>query len=293
MSAARMRTIYVFPLLLASATVWAASSGASTEFGRAEELYQRADYRAALSMLLAVPAKTAAGYALIGKAYYMDGEFRNATNYLEKAVAQDSLNSDYYDWLGKAYGRRAEEASLLAAFSYAKRTRHSFEKAAALDPKNLEALGDLFEYYLQAPAIVGGGVEKAESVALSIGRLDQPEYHYALARLAEKRQDLPKMEKELRTAMKLAPGEIGRIIDLARFLYKQGCYEESEELFRRADQIAPASPKLVFARAAAYIDTGRNLGQAKALLHRYAELPITPDDPPRSESARLLGKASR
>lgn len=293
MDAVRMRTIYFLPLMLASATAWAASSGASTEFGRAAELYERADYRAAVSMLLTLPAKTAAGYALIGKAYYMDGEFRNATNYLEKAVIEDPRNSEYHDWLGKTYGRRAEEASFLTAFSYAKKTHLSFEKAVALDPNNLEALGDLFEYYLQAPAIVGGGVEKAANVALSIGRLNQPEYHYALARLAEKRQDLPKVEKELRTAMKLGPGEIGRVIDLARFLYKQGCYEESEDLFRRADQIAPDSPKLVFARAAAYIDTRRNLDQAKALLRRYAELPITPDDPPRSESARLLVKASR
>ena len=291
MGAIRMQTICFLPLLVANATAWAA--GPSTAFGRAEELYQRADYRAAVSMLLALPTKTAAAYALAGKAYYLDGDFRNATNYLEKAVIEDPRNSEYHDWLGKAYGRRAEEASFVTAFSYAKKTHHFFEKAAALDPNNLEALGDLFEYYLQAPAIVGGGVEKAENLALSIGRLNQPEYHYALARLAEKRQDLPKVEQELRTAMKLAPGEIGRVIGLARFLYKQGCYEESEELFRRADQIAPDSPKLVFARAAAYVDARRNLEQARALLRRYAELPITPDDPPRSESARLLLKASR
>lgn len=293
MDATRTRTICLLPLFLATATASAAPSGASTEFGRAEERYQKADYRAAVAILLAVPTKTAAGYALIGKAYYMDGAFRNATNYLEKAVLEDAHNSEYHDWLGKGYGRRAEEATFVTAISYAKKTQHSFEKAVALDPNNLEALGDLFEYYLQAPAIMGGGVEKAEAVAASIRGLSQPEYHYALARLAERRQDSRNVEKELRTAMTLAPGELGRVIDLARFLYKQGRYEESENLFRRADQIAPDSPKLVFARAATYIDAGRNLDQAKALLRSYAELPITPDDPPRSESARLLVKASR
>src|SRR4051794_7544076 len=208
MTADRIRTIYLLPLFLVSATAWAISPGASAEFGRAHELYQRADYRGALSTLLALPVKTAAGNALIGKAYYMDGEFRNATTYLEKAVTQDSQNSEYHDWLGKAYGRRAEQSTFLTAFSYAKKARRCFENAAALDPKNLEALGDLFEYYLQAPGIVGGGVEKAESVALSIAALNQPEYHYTLARLAEKRQDVSKVEKELRTAMNLAPAEI-------------------------------------------------------------------------------------
>src|SRR4051812_5517684 len=116
MSASGIRTICFLPLF-ASATAWAASAGVSPDFGRAQELYRRAEYRAVVSTLLAVPAMSPAGYALIGKAYYMDGEFRNATTYLEKAVTQDPDNSDYYDWLGKAYGRRAEEASFLTAFS--------------------------------------------------------------------------------------------------------------------------------------------------------------------------------
>jgi tetratricopeptide (TPR) repeat protein len=275
------------PFLLLASAVYGATPG----FGHAEAQYQRADYRAAVSTLSSLPVKDAASYALMGKAYYMDGEFRKATTYLEKAVTEDPRNADYYDWLGKAYGRRAEEASFLTALPLARKTRESFEKAAALDPRNLEALGDVFEFYLQAPGIVGGGVEKAETVAVAIGRLDQAEYHYARARVAEKRKDFRVVEEELRTAMRLAPDQIGRVIDLAKFLYKQGRYEESEELFRGAARMAPDSPKLLFARASVYIDSGRNLEQAKALLRRYAELPITADDPPRSETARLLVKA--
>ena len=53
--------------------------------------------------------------------------------------------------------------------------------------------------------------------------------------------------------MQLAPGDIGRVIDLAVFLAQQGHYEESDALFARAAQIEPDSPKLMFARAAAYI----------------------------------------
>lgn len=128
-------------------------------------------------------------------------------------------------------------------------------------------------------------------MAASIGRLNEAEYHYARARLAEKRKDLRSVEEELRTAMQLAPDQIGRMIDLATFLYRHGRYEESEDLFRGAARMAPDSPKLIFARAAVYIDSGRNIDQAKVLLRRYAELPITPDDPPRSEIARLLVKA--
>jgi hypothetical protein len=79
---------------------------------------------------------------------------------------------------------------------------------------------------------------------------------------------------------------------LAGFLAQHCRYQESDQLFRVAAQIEPGSPKLMFARAAAYIQGGRNLEDARMLLRQYAGSRITPDDPPRSEVARLL-KASR
>jgi tetratricopeptide (TPR) repeat protein len=218
----------------------------------------------------------------------MDGQYKSSTTYLERAVAEDSLNTSYYDWLGKVYGRRAEQSCFLTALAYARKTRESFEKAAALDETNQEALGDLFEYYLEAPGIVGGGIDKAERVAERIRRLNQVEGHCALARIAEKRRDAPTAEREFRTAMQLAPGDIGRVIDLASFLSTQGRYRESEELFDLAGQIAPDSPKLMFARAASYVRTGRKLIEARALIQRYIATQRTPDDPSRSEVDQLL-----
>src|SRR5271165_1713877 len=264
------------------------SRGASTDLGRAEELYQRTEYRSALDILLPLSPKSAAVYALIGKTYYLDGQYKNSTTYSDKAVAEDSLNSSYYDWLGKAFGRRAEQSSFLTALAYARKTRESFEKAVVLDEANLEALGDLFEYYLEAPGMVGGGIDKAENVAARIRRQNEAEGHYVLARIAEKRKDAPTAEREYRTAMQLAPADIGRVIDLAAFLSKQGRYQESEELFDLAGHLAPDSPKLLFARAASYVQTGRKLPEARALIQRYIGSRHTPDDPSRSEVEGLL-----
>ena len=274
--------------VVAMVAIAALARAAGTDLEQAEKAYQRTDYQTVLHTLLSVSPKNGAVYALIGKAYYMEGEYKNSIGYWEKAVMEDPGNSGYYDWLGKAYGRRAEEVSFLTALPYANKTRASFEKAVALDPSNLEALGDLFEYYLQATGIVGGGVAKAEGIAVRIGRLSEAEYHYALARLAEKRKDMRAAEREYRSAMQLAPGDIGRTIDLAAFLAQHGRYQESDELFRAAAQIEPDSPRLMFARAAAYIQSGRNLDDARMLLRQYTGSRITPDDPPRSEVSMLL-----
>ena len=170
------------------------------DLSRAEELYQRTEYGRAIDVLQALEGRDAAAYALLGKACFMQGQYKQAVASLEKAVGEDSLNSDYYDWLGRAYGRLAEESSFLSALGYAKKTVRAFERAVELGPSNLEALSDVFEYYLQAPGMVGGGVDKAENIARRFAGLNAAEYHWARARLAEKRKDFETAEREFRAA---------------------------------------------------------------------------------------------
>jgi len=267
------------------------AGGAPSEYDRARELYQRTEYEAAIRLLLPLPGKNAATEHLIGLCYYMQGDPKKAADHFQRAVSQSPSESNYYLWLGRAYGRRAETSSFLTAPGHASKTRQHFEKAVQLDPHNLEAISDLFEYYLQAPGFLGGGLEKAAALANRIRELDPAEYHWAQARLAEERKQFQTAEKEFRSAVDLAPRQAGRLIDLAKFLAKRGRYQESEETFHRAETIAPESPKLLFARASTYVRTSRNIELAKKLLKRYLELPLTPDDPPRRDAEQLLKQA--
>jgi Tfp pilus assembly protein PilF len=160
-----------------------------------------------------------------------------------------------------------------------------------LGPSNLEALSDLFEYYLQAPGIVGGGLDKAENIARRVSAIDESEHHWMLARLAEKRKDWAAAEREFRAALEVAPNQVGPTLDLAAFLSSRGRYAESEAAFRDAEARSPNSPRILFARASAYIQSKRKLDEAKALLEKYLESQTTPDDPPRPEAAALLKTA--
>ena len=164
----------------------------------------------------------------------------------------------------------------------------AFERAVELDPSNLEALSDVFEYYLQAPGMVGGGLDKAENIASRFAGLNAAEYHWALARIAEKRKDFETAEREYRAALSANPNEVGRQLDLAAFLSSRGRYGESDAIFRAAEDHDPRSPKALYAHAAAYIQSKRKLDQAEALLDRYLSMQITPEDPSRREAAALL-----
>ncbi len=270
----------------------AALAMAASPLDRARELYNRTDYQAALALLRPIPQKDADAYHLIGMCYYMEGDPKRAGDFFEKAVELRPGESDYRLWLGRAYGRRAETSSFLTAPGYAAKARDSFEKAVQLDPRNMEAISDLFEYYLDAPGILGGGWDKAARLASRMAELNPAEGHWAQSRLAEKRKEDRTAEEHLRRAIDLAPRQAGRVIDLAKMLAKAGRYQESEEAFRRAESITPGAPRIMFARASVYIQTGRNLDVAKQLLKQYLQSPLTPNDPPRKEAERLLRRVS-
>ena len=277
--------------ITASVPAFAFARSPNPDLLRAEELYRRTEYERAIDILDALGQRDAAVYALLGKARFQQGQYKQAVADLEKAVEQDSRNSDYYDWLGRAYGRLAERSSFLSALGYARKTVRAFERSVELNPANLEALSDVFEYYLQAPGMVGGGLDKAERIVGRFEGLNAAEFHWARARLAEKRRDFDTAEREFRTAFATDPNEVGRALDLAAFLSSRGRYGESDALFRSAGDNHPRSPKVLYARAAAYIQSKRKLGQAEALLDRYLALQTTPDDPSRLEAAALLKSA--
>lgn len=274
-----------FRFLFALAFVaWASAA----DLEQALKLYRLTEYEQSLAILHVIPEKSAAVYELLGRNYYMMGEFKKATDSLERAESADPQNSQYALWLGRAYGRRAETSNPFSAVGHASKARQYFEKAVQLDPNSIEALNDLLEYYMEAPGFLGGGWEKAKATAARIAQVDPAEGHYAQAELAEKRKEMARAEEQLRHAIELAPHQVGRFIDLARLLAKQGRYQESDQSFARAEQLAPDSPKLMYARADVYIKSGRNLEVAKDLLTRYLSATITPDDPPKSDARKLL-----
>jgi tetratricopeptide (TPR) repeat protein len=260
-------------------------------FEQASKLYHRTEYESSLKLLRALPDKDAPVYDLIGRNQFMLGEFKKASESYQQALAADPSNSEYEHWLGKALGKRAETASPFTAPGLASKARQHFEKSVALNPGNKAAVDDLFEYYLEAPGFLGGGLDKAARLAESIAALDPAEGLWAQARIAERRKDYGKAEEQLRRAMQAAPMQVGRAVDLAKFLSKQGRIEESEQTFRAAERIAPDNPRLLYSRAETYIKARRNIETARELLKRYLSANLSPDDPSRQDAEKLLKQA--
>lgn len=106
-----------------------------------------------------------------GVMHYEKSEYREARHQFEKLVEIEPAVSRYYHWLGKCYGRLAENSGWLDAIPLSQKTLKSLEKAVELDDENVPALKDLMAYYEQAPGFLGGSNIKARAIARRLQEL--------------------------------------------------------------------------------------------------------------------------
>jgi tetratricopeptide (TPR) repeat protein len=287
-----MRVFIVFSLAGAGLFGQVQTPAGPDLLSQAEDLYGHTDYQASLSMVRASGQPTAAAYYLMGRDHFMLGDYGKAAEAFERAFRMQPTKSDCALWLGRSWGRRAETSMALFAPKYAAKARGYFETAVALDPKNEEALNDLFDYYLEAPGFLGGGFDKAEQIAKRIGERNPAQGDLAEAKLADRRRQFDTAEEQIRRVIEAAPRQVGRVLDLARNLGGQGRIAESEAAFDQAERLAPNSPQVRLARARTYVEQKRNLDQAKALLNQYLQSDLAPGDPTRQQAEELLREAS-
>ena len=275
--------------VLCGLVLFVLAAGASQDVvERAKALYETTNYESSLRVLAQDTSPDGDTYLLTGKNYFMMDDYKRSIDYFQKAVAASPQSSDAQLWLGRAWGRKAETSGWFTAGMYAVRARQSFEKAIALDPHDGEAKNDLFDFYLNAPGFLGGGIDKAEALAKSIIHERPAEYEFEEAQLADRRKDYAAAEAHLRRAMELQPDSPGRVLDVAKYVAKRGRFEESDRLFERARKMAPKRAGIVFAEARTDIDNHRRLDHARSLLEDYLHASLTPDDPPRKEAEKLL-----
>jgi Flp pilus assembly protein TadD len=124
-----------------------------------------------------------------------------------------------------------------------------------------------------------------------MSEIDAAEGYWAKAKLAEKRKEFRSAEEQLRRAVEVSPHAVGRVIDLAKFLAKQGRFVEANQSLAKAEKIGPNEPKVIYAKADILIQQKQDLDVAKDLLKRYMNMKLSPEDPSKADARKLLKMA--
>lgn len=211
----------------------------------------------------------AESFNLLCRAYFMIDEWDRGIKACERANKLDPQKSLYHLWLGRIYGEKADRAGFLSAAGLAKKVRNSFERAVELDPRSWEARTDLAEFYLQAPAIVGGGQDKARAQANALLPINPAMAHWVLARIAAKNKDFAGAEREYRAAIEASHGTAQNWLHLAQFLAHTNRLDEMEQALRTMESSPVDRPDSLMDGASLLLHIGRNYPMAVRLLRRY------------------------
>jgi tetratricopeptide (TPR) repeat protein len=250
--------------------------------GRVEEA------TALLRQTLATQPTDAVAHQLLCRIFYAQEMADKAIHECELAVSNAPDDSITHMWLGRALGLKASHASPFVALGLARKVHMAFERAIELDATNVYAMNDLGEYYVAAPAIIGGGLDKAETLAATMLRLYPAQSHRLSGLIAEKKKDIATAETEFKNAV--AAGKTPEAyIDLGHFYRRQNQPEKILAALQAgidADRRRDAS--LV---DAASILSAANLSPqlAESLLREYLSSPAKSDDAPAFKVHLQLG----
>jgi tetratricopeptide (TPR) repeat protein len=242
----------------------------------------------ALNLAIARAPNDARSYNLLCRVYFQLELWDNSMRMAEKALALDPQNSSYHLWLGRAMGRKAEEANPFTAFGLARKVKIEFERAVAFDGNNLAARSDLSEFYLEAPGFLGGDKNKAKQQADYVARHDRALASYIYARIAEK-QGNTGAEAEYKKAIAASSQPSRYWVELAYFYRRAGRLGEMEDAIRHSLAAVQQAGASEFDAAALLLHSGRNFADATQILRNYVSQDDPSEDGPAFRAHYLLG----
>lgn len=127
------------------------------------------------------------------KSYFLSADFGKAADLFQSLAVADPANAQYALWLGRAYERQSEITNPIRSQHYAALARQTFERAAALEPRNSEILRELLDSYLNSDRFRGSDWHHASAVAEQLSDLGPFEAKVAADRLNLEKQmrDVP------------------------------------------------------------------------------------------------------
>jgi tetratricopeptide (TPR) repeat protein len=235
-------------------------------------------------------APTAENYNLLCRAHFELGAWDAGIPACEKATSIEPDNGLYHLWLGRIYGEKADRANFLSATSLAGKVRTEFERAVELSPNNWEARTDLAEFYLEAPAVIGGGKDKARAQAALIEPLNPAIAHWVSARIDERGKDNAAAEREYRAAIEASHGGARAWVNLAGFYRHTNRLDDMDQALRSMETAPLDHSAALVDGASLLLRTGRDYATAIRLVRRYIALPNTVEESPVFKAHCMLGE---
>ena len=234
--------------------------------------------------------KNAEAWTLLTRARLQGGKAESAVQAGEKAVALAPNSAQAQYWLGNAYGERIGQVGMLSKMAMAPKLRNAFENAVRLDPGLLQAREALVVYYLQAPAAVGGGIDKAKAQMREIAKRDPFRGYLSQAQIEMAEEQFDAAIKSYRAALALKPGDKDVRMRIGLLYQQQKRWADAFAYFGAWVAKEPATGAAWYQIGRTSVMSEQKLPEGIEALRRYLSLPTAADAPPLANAHFRLGQ---
>jgi len=215
------------------------------------------------------------GLAIVG---LIEGDHDKAIKYARKAIKEDKKSSRYHFMLANGYGMKASQGGLRAMF-YGGKFKQECELAVEYDPENVQAHVALLSFYVHAPSVMGGGMEKAKEKAETIASLDAYYGHVAHGMIAKREDDFVAAESSYLAAASVDSQNAEGWSLLGTFYMDVERPADAVPVFQRVRELEPDDLVAVYQLAHAQADVGDDLAAAEEGFKAYIAAEDRPDEP--------------
>ncbi|MGH8049180.1 MAG: tetratricopeptide repeat protein [Arenimonas sp.] len=234
--------------------------------------------------------KNAEAWILLTRARLQANQAEAAIDSAQKAVKLAPNNSQAHFILGNAYGSRIGQVNMLSQASMSSKIRDAFEKAVALDPNNLDAREGLVQFYLQAPSMFGGSVDKANMQANEIAKRDVVRGHLVRAQvfMSQKNNAAAMKSYEAAYAAKPSDKNIRMAVGIGYQMTER--WSDAFKLFRTWVSQDEKAGVAWYQLGRTSAMSGLQIEEGIAALQKYLHMPHAANEPQNKNAYHRLGQ---
>jgi len=254
-----------------------------SSFSKAEKYFKQANYQKAKPLFLTALKSNPKDLKTIEYLGDIEGyskKWDNAISYYEKLVSLSPKNANYHYKYGGVLGMKALEINKFRALSLVSDIKESFETAARLDPKHIDARWALVEFYLQLPGIIGGSEAKAKSYAEELLKISPVDGYLAKGYVAEYNDKPGDAELFYKKAIEVG-GSVNCYTKLQNLYEKEGEPHKALKTLEEAQKKHATNNKLHYQLGKVAGQYGIGLDQGISCLDKYIANYTTADGVPK------------
>jgi Tfp pilus assembly protein PilF len=202
--------------------------------------FQRGQYTEAkkvFEQILEKDENNAEAHYQLGLVYFsrinMQRDIEEAVDEFEKAVDLNPKNAEYQFRYGVALGEKTREAGMIKQAFLAPKVKNAFQQAVELNPGNAQARIGLAQFYLAAPAILGGDKEEGWKQLEEAIKLDEVSGRIVKAHMLAQAKKNNEAEGEFKAITSSHPNEWRSWKAYGYFCLRRERYDDAVNNFQK------------------------------------------------------------